>query len=279
MIWTTWSFAFTCLLAVARFLPAQEPAPQPPSGGDLRAAVQNPIGSLISLPVETTFDFGAPDGGATFINLQPVVPIDLGTVNLVTRTIIPIIDAPGSIGGIPGNPDPIPGPRTFGLGDINLSLFVSPKKVGRLIWGVGPAIGLPTATSEVLGSGKWNAGPSFVVLTQPKPWTIGILAGNLWSFAGDRDRQNVNQFIAQPFVSYNLSQGWFLTTAPMITANWSAPADQRWLVPVGGGFGRMVQLGSQPMQLMLQGFYNVKKPDTAPNWALRLTVQALFPKK
>ena len=277
--WPRSGAAVMCLALVAASLPAQETSPPPAAGGDLRSAVQNPVGDLISLPVETTFDFGAPDGGATFVNLQPVVPIDVGAFNIVTRTIVPIIDAPGSITGLPGNPDPIPGPRKFGLGDINLSLFASPKKAGEVIFGVGPAIGLPTATSDILGSGKWNIGPSFVVLTQPKPWTLGILAGNLWSFAGDSDRQNIKQFIAQPFISYNLAKGWFLTSSPMITANWSASGSQRWLVPVGGGFGRLVSLGSQPMQLMLQGFYNVAKPDGAPNWALRFTIQALFPKK
>lgn len=259
---------------------AQETAePKPAASGDLRSKVQNPVGDLISIPMEVTFDFGAENGGATIINFQPVVPINLGAVNIVTRTIIPIADAPGAISGQPGNPDPVPGARAFGLGDISLSLFVSPAKAGKVIWGVGPMFGFPTATSDVLGSGKWSAGPTVVVLTQPKPWTLGILAGNLWSFAGDSARQDINQFIAQPFISYNLSKGWFLTTSPMITANWNATGNDVWLVPLGGGFGRLVSLGSTPTQFIVQAFANVQKPAAAPDWALRFTAQAMFPKK
>lgn len=276
-----WSGILLCVLVVPiREAGAQEPGTaKPAAGGDLRSKVQNPVGDLISIPIETTFDFGAPDGGAVIINLQPVVPIGLGAVNIVTRTIIPLADVPGSVTGLPGNPNPVPGPRAFGLGDITLSLFVSPAKAGKVIWGFGPAIGLRTATSDVLGSGKWKIGPTLVVLTQPKPWTLGLLTGNLWSFAGDTARADVNQFVLQPFISYNLTNGWFLTTAPVMTANWNAPASDRWLVPIGGGFGRLMALGSMPTQFMIQSFYNVARPAGAPEWALRFTMQALFPKK
>ena len=42
----------------------------------------------------------------------------------------------------------------------------------------------PTATESLLGNGKWEAGPSLVVLTTPGHWVIGALAKNQWSFAG-----------------------------------------------------------------------------------------------
>ena len=93
------------------------------SEGDLAKAVQNPIGSLISVPIGAAFDFGAPDGEATFIDVQPVIPLRCGDLNLINHTIIPLIEAPGPLIGAPGIPNPIKGDGASGLGDINHSVF------------------------------------------------------------------------------------------------------------------------------------------------------------
>ena len=262
-----------CIAMALTLHPAGAPAQ---SDEDLRAKMQNPIGSLISLPFESTLDFGAPDGTAYFLSIQPVVPFTVGNWNLVNRAIIPLIDAPGSLEGIPAIPVGGEGSRVFGLGDINYSLFLSPARPGKLIWGVGPSLTFPTATADQIGSGKWSAGPAFVLLTQPRPWSLGVLFGNLWSVAGDSDRPDVNQFLLQPFVSYNLAQGWYLTSDPIITANWNASSP--WTVPLGGGVGKQFTIGKQPMNAKLQVQYNVVRPDNAPEWALKFTIQFLFPK-
>ena len=133
-------------------------------GGDLRSAVQNPISSLISLPFKFTFDYGASNGEASFLNIQPVIPITTGDWNLVNRVIVPLIDTDGEITGTPEIPNPPPGDGATGLGDINYSLFFSPVKYDKAIWGVGPSITLPTASDKELGSEKWSAGPTGVVL-------------------------------------------------------------------------------------------------------------------
>lgn len=137
-------------------------------GGDLRAAVQNPISSLYSLPFKFQFDYGADNGEASFLNIQPVLPVTVGDWNFVNRIIAPLIDTPGQVTGTPQMPTPIPGNGATGLGDINYSLFLSPVKSGKVIWGAGPSISLPTATDKQLGSEKWSAGPTAVFLTQPK---------------------------------------------------------------------------------------------------------------
>ena len=95
----------------------------------------------------------------------------------------------------------------FGLGDIQLSLFLSPAKSGALIWGIGPIFEFPTATDDALGSDKWSAGPSAAALTIQGPWVLGALVNPLWSFAGDDDRADVNQTLIQPIVNYNLPGG------------------------------------------------------------------------
>lgn len=62
-----------------------------------------------------------------------------------------------------------------------------------MIWGVGPAFLFPTASDDVLGSEKWGAGPSAVVLTVRGPWVCGAIINQIGSFAGDDDRDDVNQ--------------------------------------------------------------------------------------
>jgi hypothetical protein len=259
----------TVLLICATPLLAQEE--------DLRAKTQNPVGSLYSVPLENNFDFGAPDGGAYVLNIQPVIPITVGSVNLISRVIIPIASVQGFIEGLPGLPEGTPGDGATGLGDINYSLFLSPADPGKLIWGVGPSFGLRTATDPQLGSGKWTMGPTVVVLTQPKPWSMGVLLRQLWSYAGDPDRSDVSQFLVQPFVNYNLPGGWYLVSDPVITANWKSDSGV-WTVPLGAGFGKLFAIGNQPINSRILAFYNVARPDAAPDWALKFTIQLLFPK-
>lgn len=138
-------------------------------GDDLRSKVQNPVSSMISLPLKFTADFGAPNGSAYIFNVNPVVPLTFGNWNFINRALIPVIaSVDGEIAGLPGIPEGKPSKdRKTGLGDINYSLFLSPADATTFIWGIGPSINLPTASKDQLGSGKWSAGPTGVVLIQP----------------------------------------------------------------------------------------------------------------
>jgi hypothetical protein len=238
----------------------------------LAKAAQNPVANLISVPLQNNFNFGVGPREVTqyVLNVQPVIPMTLSEDwNLIARTVLPIINQPSAAAGIPS---------AFGLGDINPSFFFSPAKPGKLIWGVGPTLTLPTATDSILGNGKWSAGPTAVALISHGHWVVGALANNQWSYAGWGE-DNVNALLVQPFVNYNLPHGWYLSSAPIITSNWEASSNERWTVPVGGGVGRIVHVGKAPVNLQLQTFYNVVKPDTfGADWQLRFQVQLLFPK-
>lgn len=239
---------------------------------DLAKAAQNPVADMISLPFQnnTNFGVGSDDDVQNILNIQPVIPVKLNKDwNLITRTIIPIIYQPELV---PGNGS------ESGLGDVNMSLFFSPANPGKIIWGLGPALSFPTATDEILGSEKWSAGPTAVVLQIKGPWVIGGLASNLWSFAGEDNREDINQFLFQYFINYNLPEGWYLSSAPIITANWNADSDNKWTIPFGGGVGKIFKIGTQPLNAQVQSFYNVEKPDNAADWSLRLQLQFLFPK-
>ena len=256
---------------------ASAPAAQK-GGEDLAAKTQNPVGAMYSLPFKFTFDYGAANGEATFLNIMPVIPVTVGDWNLINRVIMPLIDTPGLVTGTPEIPNPVPGDGATGLGDINYSVFVSPAEPGTVIWGVGPSLMMDTATDDQLGSGKWSAGPTVVVLIQPKPWTLGLLGRQLWSFAGDSDRASVNQLLLEPFINYNLDKGWYLITDMILTANWQADSSNRWTIPLGGGVGKMFAIGSQKMNTKIEAYYNVEKPEGAPDWSISWTLQFLFPK-
>jgi hypothetical protein len=158
---------------------------------------------------------------------------------------------------------------------------LSPAHPGKLIWGIGPTFLFPTATDPTLGQGKWGAGPSIVLLTQPGHWTIGFLSNNMWSIGGERHRTQVNQFLTQYFVNYNLKEGWFLTESPILTSNWMATGGNRWLVPFGGGVGKMMKVGTQPVVWQVNTYYNLIHPHDVPypKWQVRLQVALLFPKE
>ena len=106
----------------------------------------------------------------------------------------------------------------------------------------------------------------------------GALGRQLWSFAGDEDRSDVNQTLIEPFLNYNLDGGWFLLTDMVITANWEASSGNQWTVPVGGGVGRVFKIGKQAINSRLEAYYNAEKPDGAPDYSIAFTWQFLFPK-
>lgn len=247
-------------------------------GGDLRSAVQNPISSLISVPFKFSYDSGAENGDGYVLNIQPVVPVSVGEWNIVNLLIAAIGNVDGPINGLSGNPSPVPGDGASGLGDFNYSAFLSPSKVGKIIWGAGMSLGMPTASDDQLGTGKWSTGPTAVVLGQPKWGSAGLLVRQLWSFAGDDDRANVSQLLVEPFINYNLENGWFLITDMVMTANWEAVSSNQWTVPLGGGVGRVFKVGDQPINSRLEAYYNAVQPDGAPEWNITFTWQFLFPK-
>jgi len=149
----------------------------------------------------------------------------------------------------------------------------------KLIWGAGPAFILPTATQQAVGTGKWSIGPAAVVLLQPDPWTFGVLASQVWSFAGPTNRSDVSLMTVQYFVSYNLAHAWYLTSSPVLTFNWKAASSEEWLVPFGGGVGKIFKLGKLPLNGSVQAFYNAHSSDatTLARWQARVQLTFLFP--
>jgi hypothetical protein len=245
---------------------------QEQNNSDLAKQAQNPIANLISLPLQNNTNFGiGPDNETqNILNIQPVWPFSISDkLNLITRTIIPVVSQPDILTGGEG--------RVNGLGDTTFTGFFSPKDSPKFTWGVGPVFLLPTATDDTLGADKWGAGASVVLLAMPGKWVVGSLFSNVWSFAGSGD-QDVNLFTWQYFINYNMANGWYLTSAPIINANWEADSDNTWTVPFGGGLGKIFKIGKQPVNGQVGAYYNATKPDSGADWQLRLQLQFLFPK-
>lgn len=239
---------------------------------DLAKAAQNPVANMISLPFQnnTNTGIGPNDETQNIMNVQPVWPITLNDDwNLITRTIVPIVSQPSLFTG---------DDRVNGIGDTTFTAFLSPRDSGSVTWGAGPVFLLPTASDDTLGSEKWGAGISAVALAMPGKWVVGSLVSNVWSVGGSGE-QDINLFTWQYFINYNLDDGWYLTTAPIITANWEADSDHRWTVPFGGGLGKLFQVGKQPVNAQLSAYYNAITPDDyGAEWQIRAMVQLLFPK-
>ena len=257
---------------------------------ELAKQSQNPVANIISLPFDNnaSFDVG-PSGKKMYTtNIKPVYPMPVGkSLNLINRMVAPVIYLEGQ-----DSKDFMPGQKVdtgqgfvfpgtsneFGLGNIQYMAYFSPAQPGKIIWGVGPVVELPTNTDSALGTDTWSAGPAAVVLSMPGNWVVGVLAQNIWDFAGDSDEPDINKSTLQPIINYNLNAGWYLSATTTMTANWEADSGDEWTVPLGGGFGRLIRFGKQPVDFKLMSYWNVEKPQFGADWSMQFTVKFLIPK-
>lgn len=259
--------AFTAIMAAATAAHAEL------SAEELAKIAQNPVGNLISVPFQNNLNLntGPYEKNQNILNIQPVIPIDVNEDwNVITRWILPVISQPAFT--------PYQG-RTTGLGDIQITAFLSPAKPGAWIWGVGAITQQPTHTDPVLGNNNSGYGPSFVVLHLEKgsPWVYGVLVNNVWS-SNNSTSPSYNNGLMQPFLNYNFKSGLYLTSSPIMTVNWQAKGPNQWTVPMGGGVGKIFHIGKLPVNSQVAGYYNVARPDFAPNWQIRAQIQLMFPK-
>jgi len=246
---------------------------------DLAKTSQNPVGNIISVPIEYWhYDGIGKDSTADALVAKPVYPVSFSEVTLINRFIIPYVslDATATNTDLGQYAFPSIDSDTNGLGNIQYQGLMTPAAPGKVIWGLGPVLDLPTHTGS-LGSEKWSAGAAALVLTMPGDWVLGALVQNMWSFAGPSDEADVNKMVLQYFVNYNISNGWYLTSSPIITSDWEKESSNRWTVPFGGGFGKLTRFGKQPVDFKVQAFSNVEQPAGGPDWSMMFSVKFLFP--
>ena len=254
---------------------------------DMADESMNPLSTVISVPIEnnTLFNVGPDQSTVDVLNIKPVFPVNLGTWNLINRMVVPLVYTQGQTDIVDdsffigvGNPGSFGLGSAFGLGDITYQGFITPAKSGKISWGLGGSLAFPTHSEDRFGTNKWTAGPAAVMFTTTGNWVIGLIAENRWSFAGDSDAADVNVFSAQFAINYKLKNRWYLTTAPLISANWEQDSDNRWTVPLGGGLGRIFKLNKMGIAIDAGAYYNVEKPRFADDWYTQVLVNFLFPK-
>ncbi len=248
--------------------PDQETAAQN-SKEELSKQAANPVADLISFPFQNNLNInqGPFDRNTNILNIQPVIPLLGGKV--ITRTVMPIVNIPDY-----GNES---GKLTSGIADIVFTAFYKPESKG-LTYGFGPVLEIP-AGGSMRGSQKWSAGPSALVLVTPGDWTIGALINNVWSFAGNSDRADVNRMLLNVFVTRQLGNGWYVNSAPIVTVDWEADSGNQLTLPVGAGGGKVIMLGGKlPLNVQTGLYYNVVRPDFGPKMQWRLQVAFLIPK-
>jgi hypothetical protein len=250
---------------------ASQPA-QPPASvitaQDLAKSVHNPFEDFVKLSIQsaTGFELGPHHNAGDSFNIQPLVPFSLNTQwDVIARPSLTVTYLPSPH-------------EQFGVADLQTSFFLTPAKATTWIWGVGPIFQFPTASSPELGSGRWSAGPTAALIYSEGPWFGGILAYQLMSFAGNRDRGSVNQTYLEPEISYNFESGWYVQCDPPITYDWTADSANAWTIPMGIDVGRVFKVVSQDFSLQVGTYDLLKRPDSAPQWIVRVNLTLLFPR-
>lgn len=256
----------------------------------------NPLSTMISLPFEnnTFFNVGPSESIANVLNIKPIYPINLVDLNvkladwnIINRFTIPIVYTEGQDqevlerinwgGSVPGS---FGVGSAFGLADITYQGFLTPSQSrGTFSWGVGMGLVIPTATEDRFASDKWSAGPAIVGVNNTRKWFLGLIVQNVWDVAGDDDAADVNSFSLQYTVNYKFGNGYYLTSSPLVTANWEAESGNQWAVPFGGGLGKIIKFGNQAVAIDVGAYYYVERPQYHPNWYAQILVNFLFPKR
>jgi hypothetical protein len=282
------ALAIACVTAVlsSPSVGAGQPPPSTAPGADdaassheLNKQLNNPVSSIWSLNFQNNFQFfeGRISNDTHWqynLNFQPVIPLRLTEGwNLITRPIIPVL------AGV-DVPDPARG--TFeehsGLGDMSVSSFLSPAHSQGFLWGLGPSFIFPTASSDELGAGKYQAGPAVLGLYMGKEWIVGGLLNQWWSFAGDGNRASTSSMNLQYFVFYLLPDSWQVGMSPNVQVNWKADSDNKLTLPIGIGVGKLFKFGKLPVKFTLEVDYALIKPeDYGQRWTIRFQMIPVLP--
>lgn len=278
-----------------------------PTLAQMSALMDNPLGNVAML--FTQFDYyhmENPDNDETakkgvYTGIAQFPKRLNENWNLINRVVWTVPSMPldqdkidaaggGEFGEAPGvtlPPDQRPLPievfdgRTTGFGDMYYVGLFAPSEgfdvpfgEGKFLWGAGFDLGFDTATDDILGTGKWTAGPSGLGVYMGPKWKVGGLLQHYWDYAGDDDRSDVNLTNFQYFIYYSIDEVTSIGCAPNIIANWEEDTDDRWTIPIGIGINRTFQFGKVPVRLGVEAHYSVEQPDNIPGaeWDFRFFI-------
>ena len=250
--------------------------------GEISRQLENPLTSLWSLTFEDSVLLKEGDAinGTELANtlfFQPGLPIPVGEKKdkvFIARPVFPLVTNPVLD---PTATDDVDGHET-GFGDIQFLTLLGPNRTSGIVWGAGATFKFPTATDDVLGEGKYQAGPAAMLFRLAKPWTVGFLYQHWWSYAGDDDRSDTNQTDLKYIIRYSLPDAWSIGMGPTVTVDWEADSENRWTVPVGLGVTKMVRFGKMPVKFIVEVQYSVIRPeDYGTQWKFLFRFAPVIP--
>jgi len=250
--------------------------------GEISRQLENPLTSLWSLTFEDSVLLKEGDAinGTELANtlfFQPGLPIPVGEKKdkvFIARPVFPLVTNPVLD---PTATDDVDGHET-GFGDIQFLTLLGPNRTSGIVWGAGATFKFPTATDDVLGEGKYQAGPAAMFFRLAKPWTVGFLYQHWWSYAGDDDRSDTNQTDLKYIIRYSLPDAWSIGMGPTVTVDWEADSENRWTVPVGLGVTKMVRFGKMPVKFIVEVQYSVIRPeDYGTQWKFLFRFAPVIP--
>ena len=169
---------------------------------------------------------------------------------------------------------PLPSGELTGFGDVRFVDIGVIDAGHHLLVGAGPTFVFPTANEPATGQGKWQAGPAAAAAIVLPRWLIGVIAQNPISFAGDAAQPAANALFLQPFITYQLGDGWFVRSEPLMIFDWET---NKHLLPVDGGIGRVFKIGPQYVNCFIEPAWNVSSDGPAPRYAITFGFSLLYP--
>jgi hypothetical protein len=245
-----------------------------PSASELNRQLTNPVSSIWSIANQfNNFELNNGHWNNNW-NFQPVLPISVTKDwNLITRPVMPFYNI------VPHETAPGQFERAAGLGDLALLELLSPAHSGNWVLGAGPTAIFPTATSEFTGQGKWQLGPSVVVGYLTKEFFLGVFPQQWWSIGGEHGRPDTNQMNLQPIAAIFFGEGWSVGYSGNILADWTAPSEDVWTVPVGLALSKVVKFGRLPVKLQLAVQYMPVHPRiSGQEWNVQVSITPVLPK-
>jgi hypothetical protein len=235
---------------------------------DLAKSAHNPFEDFVKLPFEATtgFGIGPHHNAGEGLNIEPQIPFRLTPQwDLIAEPSLTLTYMPSPH-------------EQFGLQDLQTSFFLTPHGADVWLWGIGPIFQFPTATTTGFATCRWSAGPTAALIYSRGPWFNGVLAYQLVSFAGDRNRGSIDQTFIEPELSYNFESGWYIDWNPSITFDWTANAANGWTVPMGADVGKALSIGTRSLSLQIGAYDLVERPAGTPQWIIRVQLTLLFPR-
>lgn len=263
--WVDWRIGLILVACGFSIYPAPCVADNKSAEEKLAADLANPLSPVTSFSAQYRMEFGVgPENETNYqLRLQPSFfkPVSNRSAFLL-RTIAPVV-----FRNWPTN--------EWGLGDITLVPYYVPDITKQTFIGYGAAIGIPSATDDSLGSEKWTAGPAMIIANTGDPLTFGSLLQHIWSYAGNRERDDISVTTVQPFMAYLIGDGWTASLNVEASYNWNLDEDKLTL-PIGVGASKVVSLGDTFMNFGLAAVTYTQKPEFAPDWELRINATYVF---